>query len=128
MLLRRKQNRAARERDLERELRDHLELEADDLAGDADAARRALGNLTAIKEDVRETWGWTSLERLRQDMRYAGRAVARRPAFFVSAMLILALAIGINTAAFSLVKTVVLNPLPFPNADELVMVWKDAPN
>lgn len=128
MLWRQKRSREARERDLARELRAHLELEADDLDGDAHAARRNLGNLTAIKEDVRESWGWMSLERLWQDLRYAGRSVARRPAFFVSAMLILGLAIGINTSAFSLVKTIVLNPLPFPDADQLVMIWKDTPN
>ncbi len=124
---RRKQNRAERERDLERELCDHLALEAEDLGGDTYAARRAFGNTTAIKEDVRETWGWMSLDRLWQDLRYAGRSVAGHPGFFVAAVLILGLGIGINTAAFSVVRTVVLDPLPFPDPDQLVVIWKETP-
>ena len=49
--------RRKREQDLERELRSHLETEAEE-QGDLHAARRALGNLARVKEDVREAWGW----------------------------------------------------------------------
>ena len=62
--------RKEREQDLERELRSHLELEAEEL-GDPHAARRALGNQTRIMEDVRSSWGWTGLEQVFEDLRYA---------------------------------------------------------
>ena len=118
-------DRNARERDLERELRDHLALEAEERDGDMPAARRALGNPANIKADTRDEWGGMALERLWQDLRFAARTMRRRPAFVVSAVLILALGIGINTAAYTLVRAVVLTPLPFPNPDELVIIRKE---
>src|SRR5580700_4248462 len=123
--------RKVRERDLERELRSHLELDAEEwqeagLPPDQAryAAQRALGNTAFLKEEVREMWSWTSLEHLWQDVKYAGRAMRKNPAFFVSAVLILGLGIGVNTAVFTVVRAVVLNPLRFPDADRLVMLWK----
>src|ERR1700687_3723913 len=109
--------RREREQDLERELRAHLELEVKEqrAAGLAPedaryAAQRAFGNTTLVKEEVREMWGWTSFERLAQDLNYAGRAMRKNPAFFLSAVLILGLGIGVNTAVFTVVRAVVLNP------------------
>src|SRR5215831_185229 len=123
--------RKQREQDLDRELRAHLELEAEqhqDAGLPPDrarhAAQRALGNTTSIKETVREMWGWTSVERFFQDLHYAGRAMRRSPAFFTAAVLILAMGIGVNATIFSVVRAVMLNPLPYPDADRLVMFWK----
>ena len=76
--------RRNRAEDLERELRDHLELEAQEQreAGlspdDARyAARRAFGNTTLVKEDVRAVWNWTLLEQIAQDLRYAARTMRK---------------------------------------------------
>jgi len=121
-----------KERDLARELRGHLELEAEDRrAGGAGtesahfAARRALGNVTAIQEEVRAAWGWTWLERLAQDLRFAARMLRKDRGFTATAVLTLALGIGANTAIFSLVRTVLFRALPFRDADRLVVVWED---
>ena len=116
-------------RDLARELRDHLDLEAEDqhesgLPPDQAryAARRAFGNPTIIKEDTRAMWGWTSLERLIRDLRYALRILRKCPAFSVTAVLSLALGIGANAAIFTLIDRLLLKMLPVRNPHELVQL------
>ncbi len=117
------------DRDLEREMRLHLEMQAEENreAGmterDAvDAARRRFGNATLLREASRDVWGWASLERLTQDVRHAGRALRRDRLFTAVAVLVLALGIGGNTAVFSLVNALLLNPFPYPHADRLVEI------
>jgi putative ABC transport system permease protein len=66
------------------------------------------------------------METLIRDLRFALRTMARKPAFTSMAVIIIALGIGANTAIFSLVRAVILRPLPFKEPDRLVMVWEDA--
>lgn len=113
--------RKERERDLERELRSHLELEAEE-QGDWHAARRALGNQTRVMEDVRAAWGWTRLEQLIEDLRYAFRTLRASPVFTVTALMSLSLGIGANTAIFELVNAVRLRNLPVPDPQQLVRI------
>ena len=113
--------RKRREQDLDRELRDHMALEAQE------QDRRALGNLARVKEDVREAWGWMWLDRLWQDARYAIRSMGKDPAFAATAVLSLALGIGANTAIFTVVNAVLLKPLPFPQPERLVQLWETKP-
>ncbi len=122
-------SRKGREKDLERELRSHLDAEAAEQQGQglstadaADAARRVLGNATLLKEDVREAWGWAWLDRLRMDLRYAFRTLRGNPGFTLTAVLSLALGIGANTAIYSLMDALLLRWLPVNKPSELVMV------
>ena len=121
-----KSRRAGRDKDLDRELRAHLDLEAEEQkdAGLSSeearhAAHRALGNATLVAEDVRQAWGWTWLERLIQDLRFGFRQLRKSPGFTAVAILTLALGIGANTAIFTLVHAVMMTSLPVPNPGEL---------
>src|SRR6266550_6931137 len=120
-----------RERDLDREIRAHLDLEAEEQAaagvppGEASyAARRAFGNVALFKELTREIWGWRSVEIFIQDVRYALRMMHRSPGFTVVAVLSLALGIGANTAIFSLADAILLKKLPVNDPDRLVTIGR----
>ena len=90
--------------------------------GGRDAARRQFGNATTIKEVSREMWGWSSLERLFRDVRYALRQLAANPGFAAVAVLSLALGIGANTAIFTLIDHVMLRLLPVSHPEELMVI------
>jgi len=118
------------EEDLDRELRFHLEqqLEENLAAGVPPAeARRAalrkLGGVTQIQEECRDMRRTDSIETFWRDLRYALRTLRKAPGFTVVIVLTLALAIGANSAIFSVIDGVLLRPLPYPDAARLVRVF-----
>ncbi|WP_415909305.1 ABC transporter permease [Oleiharenicola sp. Vm1] len=121
--------RRARVARLEEEMRTHIEqLTEENVRRGLDRveARRqahlAFGNVLATREETEDALGWPSLEAWVHDFRVAGRSLSRRPAFALSLVAVLALGIGATTAVFSLVRGVLLEPLPVPHPEELSLV------
>src|SRR5262245_2456889 len=122
------------DRDRAEELNSYLQIETDENiargmspADARQAAKRKLGNTLRIREEIYRMNSIGFLDSLGRDLRYALRGMRRRPTFTVAAVLTLALGIGANTAIFSVVYGVLIKPLPYPNADELVSIWHNAP-
>jgi predicted permease len=88
------------------------------------AALRLFGNPTLLGEQSRATWSWTGLESLLHDLRYAMRTLCRAPGFAAIAIVVMALGIGANIALFTVVRSVLLKPLPYRDADRLVAVYE----
>jgi predicted permease len=116
-------------RDIDDEIAFHLAMrqaEHERAGLDPEIARRTaarqFGNVTALKEQTRDMWTFPSFESLVQDLRYALRTFRRAPGFALVAVLVLAIGIGATTAMFSLVDTMLVRGLPYPEADRLVVL------
>src|SRR5687768_8475326 len=123
------------EADFDEELRYHFDREVDrNIARGMTreearrAARRAVGDPSALKEEARDTWRWSWADELAQDVGFALRILRRAPGFTAVVVGTLALGIGANTAVFSVVRSVLLRPLPFPEDERLAVVRHRAPS
>jgi predicted permease len=113
-------------RRMQESLREEMEFHRE-MAERAGAERRSFGNADALREQAREAWGWTWVDRLGQDIRFGVRTLLRSPGFTTAAVLVLAVGIGVNVAAFGVFNMFVLKPLPVRNPDTLVRLQRSAP-
>ena len=119
--------------ELDSELQAYVELQAAEKVRSGmapeEAGRRAqgeVGGLEQVKQGVRDARAGAAMETVIQDLRYAIRTLARNTGFSTVIVLTLALAIGANTAIFSIVNGVLLKPLPYPDPDRLLMLWESS--
>jgi putative ABC transport system permease protein len=122
--------RPDREKELDRELESHLDLEAEEQLESGlspqearCAAQRAFGNTTLVREDLHAIWHTLWFERLASHIKYAARSLLKNPGFTAIAVLTLALGIGANTAIFSAIAALMLRPLPFSSPHQLVRIY-----
>src|SRR2546423_13486940 len=124
--------RGKRERDLDSELRAHLQMLTEDntrrgLTPEeaAQAARREFGGFEQTKEAYREQRSLPFVDTFLQDSRFAWRMLGKKPGFAIVVILTLAVGIGGNTAVFSMVNALLLHPYNFRDLDRLARVWED---
>jgi predicted permease len=128
-LLKKLFQRRAIKREIDEELRFHIEQrKAENLAAGmspeaaAREAHKRFGNVQSVREECRVTRGASFGEGMALDVRLACRRLVKNPGFTAVAVLTLALGIGANTAMFSVIHSVLLKPLPYPDADRLVRI------
>ncbi|MGA9585711.1 MAG: ABC transporter permease [Terracidiphilus sp.] len=126
--------RNRRYKDIEVSIREHIQERADELEAEGiprkqaeQTARREFGNVALMQQRSREQWQWPALESLLADVKFTLRRLRKSPGFAVTVLLTLAIGIGANTTVFSVVDTVLLKPLPYPQSSQLVALWLDAP-
>jgi predicted permease len=127
-------SRRRRYDDLSVSIEEHLEEKIEELMEGGMArrqaeqmARREFGNVTLFQERSREVWQWRVLESILADLKLTFRRLRKSPGFAVTVLLTLAIGIGANTAVFSVVNSVLLKPLAYPDSDRLVALHMNAP-
>jgi len=128
-------SRRRRYHELSDSIRDHLEEKIADLmdggmtrAGAERVARLEFGNAALIEERSREVWQWSHVESFLADARFALRQLRKSPGFAIVAVMTIALSIGMNTAMFSVIESVLLRPLPYYDPSRIVMLWSTVPS
>ncbi len=117
--------------ELEEELRDHIDRQIEDnvtrdmsLEEARLAALQAFGNPALLRDRTRATWSWNGMEQFARDLRIAARTLSRTPGFAIVAILVTALGIGASVALFTVVRGVLLRPLPFLDSYRLLMLYE----
>jgi predicted permease len=120
--------------DISVSIQEHIDERIDELMEDGlprdeaeRTARREFGNVTLLQERSREVWQWQRLESLLVDLKHVCRRLGRSPGFAITVVLTLAIGIGANTAVFSVLNSVLLRPLPYPEPQQLVSLHLNAP-
>jgi predicted permease len=120
--------------DLSVSIQEHIDERTDELMEEGMSrdeaertARRDFGNVTLLRERSREVWQWRRLESLVMDMKHVCRRLRRSPGFATTVVLTLAIGIGANTAVFSVLNSVLIRPLPYPEPQQLVALHLNAP-
>jgi len=127
-------SRRLRYDDISVSIQEHLEERIEELMADGiprmqaeRTARREFGNVTLLEQRSREVWQWQALESILSDLKFTFRRLGKSPGFAATVLLTLAIGIGANTAVFSVVNSVLLKPLPYPDSGQLVSLWLNAP-
>jgi predicted permease len=127
-------SRKRRYDDISVSIQEHIDERIDELMEEGMAhdeaertARRDFGNVTLLRERSREVWQWRRLESLLVDLKHVCRRLSRSPGFAVTVVLTLAIGIGANTAVFSVLNSVLIRPLPYPEPEQLVAMRLNAP-
>ena len=121
--------------ELAEEVREHIEEKTEQLMRLENLPRvearqralRAFGNPAVVETRSREVWQWSMLESILADLKLAVRRLIKAPGFAATVLLTLAIGVGANTAVFSVVNSVLLKPLPYPESDGLVSLSLKAP-
>src|SRR5579862_496754 len=116
---------------LDEEMQLHRELRAREMLNGGmnskeaqESAQRRFGNSPQLREESRDMWGWSWLENILRDLRYATRMLRKNPGFTAVAILTIALGIGVNTAVFSVVNAALVKSLPYPGSNRIVHLWE----
>jgi len=127
-------SRNRRYNDISVSVQEHIAERADELVDEGmpritaeQQARREFGNVALVEQQSREAWQWPAVDSVVADLRFALRRLRNAPGFAVTVLLTLAVGIGASTAVFSVVNSVLLKPLPYPDSGQLVSLHLDAP-
>lgn len=127
-------SRSRRYNDISVSVQEHIAERADELVDEGkprpqaeQQARREFGNVALIQQRSREAWQWPVIESFLSDLKFTARRLFKAPGFTITVLLTLAIGIGATTAVFSVVNSILLKPLPYPDSNRLVSLWLDAP-